>query len=609
MLCQSGQIGQGGSEIMLNLLSNGITLSRTNTRVLRWRKHFPAHFLLTPTRKFLLACGFSGIFVVLSLSYWIPWISQPLPLNSEVSVRKSPMEILESRKALDAAKVAELEQDWMSSRFHWERAVGLNPADPTILKGWIRSLAFPPLGRKHYLRLKNISRQAQQEEAANHRVFGAELVEAFMFYRDYDSARHWIQMILNDPETKQSERLKMQWQLARSLFWTKDWQGFSSTISRIPSGSSQETTHLPLTQFQTSLIPSPFLSYMKLTSSLNSKESLRSESSPGWAEMPKSLPNGFNRTGNYFLDTDMLRVQLELARILQDPSSETRLMEMLENQGTLLLEDQIPYWKRMLQQDPEAWDKIIYPNLKTSVPFSKKETQYLTRFLKSSGHLKELQKQTEHWLAAEAETTDPELEMALLDLIMDQKEWTQLQFATARLRKQGALGSHLEGLTYFLDGLANLRTHQLSQAVRCFQKAATADYRAPEVGLHVFGGLWKNGRHKEALRLITSLESTMATHPEYWLSRILFHADQDQIWEVRECRISGFNPGETEAFPGLSQHISSSGIDPVFDSFLNSPYDSIELQLKKNRLKEIKQLQSHQHLWSPASVSFDFRMR
>lgn len=605
---------------MLNLYSDGIALSRSYTRALnaiKSRSH-PSQSFLSPKWKYRLACFISFTFVLLCLSFWIPWIPARLVLNQESFIQKSPMDIFESRKAKESAEQAEQKQDWVSAQFHWERAMGLNPSDEETAIGWIRSLAYPPLNRKNYLRLKNISTQSLQQKQTISTSVTSTLVESLIFYRDFQLAEQWGQMTLVLPDISNSEKFRTLWQLARCKFWNSDWLGFANLLIKMEKVSRDQNFNLMDKNYLHQQIEYYVAAYSQITGNV-----IQPELENLQKLLPIQIPVYPIPSERYFLDTDFLRIQLTLARVRQDQLSESRIMADLETRGTLLLEDQLPGWKRKLNEEQDFWEAVIFPKLKASNPFSKREMTVLTQFFRNTGHLKQLQNQTEQWLAQESGMTDPELEMALLDLLIEQKEWTQLQFATARLRNRGALGSHLSGLTFYLDGLANLKTQQSAQAVKHFQNASRAEYRTPEVGLHVFAGLWKNGRHNEALRLITSLETDLESNPHYWNSRLKFHSEQQQHWEAQECLLMCQEGGKSpsllnESDVGNAQRLLQNGNhsistqskrDPVFDSFLNSPYDSIELQLKKNRLKEIKQLQPHQHLWSPASVSFDFRMR
>jgi len=136
--------------------------------------------------------------------------------------------------------------------------------------------------------------------------------------------------------------------------------------------------------------------------------------------------------------------------------------------------------------------------------------------------------------SSDPETPDSELQIALLETLITCNRWTELRFATARLRASGAIGAYFEGLADYLDGLACYKTGRHRKAAEWMTRSAFTCSSSPEIGLHVFRGMWENHASLNALQLMTSLENELNASEKYWISRLAFHYHNKQGWEFAE---------------------------------------------------------------------------
>ncbi len=542
------------------------------------------HQIVLQLKWFHIAVLISTLLVILTLLCWIPWISANLAMDSRLQVRKSPMDLLEGRKLQQKALEAEKEQDWGTANFHWERAITLNPADSAILAGWVRSLAFPPLTRQNYLRLKGVCSQwMERESGASELLLGA-AQDALIAFSDYQTCKRWIHILKSNNHSS----LSMEWRLAQCCLWSGDWNGLTVAWRNIQSGI-QSLKAPPSPEFQ-----HRFMHFQIALNQLNANRFAPIEPLPELGIVPfeSSQHQGVD---DLFTQLERLRLQLLISLARHDMGSVKQLCDELEQKELLCIENQIDLWNHAIENNSKSWNQLIWPALEKSIPFSQRDLRLLTEFCRSKGKLKQLTRLVEDWLERTEKLTDTDLEIAYLDLLIEQKDWNHLQFAVARLRNRGALGVHLSGLASYLEGLANQNTNQNAQALKCYREASSARYRAPEIGMHVFRGLWMNHQKRQALRLITSLENYLAGNEDYWDLRIRFHKDLEQKWEIEECQIKRNNLNMEKV------------VDPVFDSLENPIYASKEKHLKKERLREFKNINSTADLWSSVPGVFGFR--
>lgn len=463
-----------------------------------------------------------------SLLYWIPWAPVTPVLADQFTMRQSPMNLLLAAQAEADAKVAEEVLDWGSARAQWQRAFFLNPGDEQIVSGWIRSLSFPAVRRTHYLRLISMMHMALKNDRPLPESIQSQIWLGLERYRDFDNAHTWAlqcQSRFNIPSKRWTFRV------AKCHFWKGEYQSCKALLRQLIS-----TEKIQESKLQKDLereIAAYSLACEEITrTAVGSKPNQYLE----WDE------NNFNQLSSFPLrsvDISTLRVHGQLAFLRQDSGAYLNILQRLKNEDLDLIADYMPLWimnlKRGLNQRRSKERSLaLTKNLINLQPFSQRELSSVRELFARIDQDHELVSLLQHWLDSDPETPDSELQIALLETLINCNRWTDLRFATARLRASGAIGSYFEGLTDYLDGLACYKTGRHRKAAEWMTRSAFTCSSSPETGLHVFRGMWEIQASLNALQLMTSLENELSASEEYWINRLAFHYYHKQGWEFAE---------------------------------------------------------------------------
>lgn len=501
------------------------------SRVLQQFRKLINQWILT---RFAAALWVSIFGVGGSLLYWIPWTPIAPVLADQFTIRQSPMNLLLAAQAEVDAKLAEEALDWGSARVHWQRAFSLNPGDEKIVSGWIRSVSFPPLTRERYLRLIAMMRQALKSDRPLPESIQSQIWLGLERYRDFDNAHAWAQACqsgFNIPSHQWALRI------AKCHFWKGEYQICKALLRQlIPTEQIQEPT-------LTMDLQREIAAY-----SLASEEIIRTANGSTPQEYLEWDENNFNQLASNPLrsvDISILRVHGQLAFLRQDSGAYLDILERLKIEDLDLITDYMPLW--ILKQRPnrsrnlslnqsrsEEWSSALIKTLINLQPFSQRELSSVREFFEKTEQRHELISLLQHWMDSDPAIPDSELQIALLETLITCNRWTDLRFATARLRASGAIGSHFEGLADYLDGLACYKTGRHRKAAEWMTRSAFTCASSPEIGLHVFRGMWENQASLNALQLMTSLEKELSDSEEYWIFRLAFHYHHKQGWEFAE---------------------------------------------------------------------------
>ncbi len=467
-----------------------------------------------------------------SLLYWIPWTPIAPVLADQFTIRQSPMNLRLAKRAQEDAIDAEEAMDWAIARVHWQRAFSLNPGDEQIVSGWIRSLSFSPLTRERYLRLIAIMRQALRSDRPLPESIQSQIWIGLERYRDFDNAHTWAQVCqsrFNIPSHQWALRI------AKCHFWKGEYQTCKALLRQlIPTENIQEPK-LPMD------VQREIAAY-----SLASEEIIRTAVGSTPKEYLEWDENNFNQLASIPLrsvDISILRVHSQLAFLRQDSGAYLDILERLKKEDLDLITDYLPLWimkqrrSRNLslnQSRSEEWSSALIKNLINLQPFSQRELSSVREFFEKTEQRHELASLLQHWMDSDRAIPDPELQIALLETLITCNRWTDLRFATARLRSSGAISAHFEGLADYLDGLACHKTGRHRKAAEWMTRSAYTCASSPEIGLHVFRGMWENQASLNALQLMTSLEKELSDSEEYWIFRLAFHYHHKQGWEFAE---------------------------------------------------------------------------
>lgn len=102
-------------------------------------------------------------------------------------------------------------------------------------------------------------------------------------------------------------------------------------------------------------------------------------------------------------------------------------------------------------------------------------------------------------------------------LLLELRRWEELRRVAVRMRVAEETGNSLTGLSYFLEGRAELGLGHLDQAQMSFQAAAAATFPNPRWGQAVAAGLLQLRQAKECLEILDKIRESFQDNAGYWM--------------------------------------------------------------------------------------------
>lgn len=207
-----------------------------------------------------------------------------------------------------------------------------------------------------------------------------------------------------------------------------------------------------------------------------------------------------------------------------DPNLGLEALALLKSSASDRLLDHTRYW-RLLKAAGQTEAARTQARGWTNTPANLRELFLLVEARTSLGLREEALQACRD--AADRGESGAEMWLAYGQLLIELRRWDQLKQVSARMRVRQADPGVLDGISYFLEGRAELGLGQEENAHKSFLQAAQAHYTNPQYALVVAHELLKFRHPKEAQEILHRNSSKLSQDQSYWL-HLFEAADQQQ---------------------------------------------------------------------------------
>jgi tetratricopeptide (TPR) repeat protein len=154
--------------------------------------------------------------------------------------------------------------------------------------------------------------------------------------------------------------------------------------------------------------------------------------------------------------------------------------------------------------------------------------------------------------------------IALTDLLIQEKRWTDLRRVATEMRIQEGVRGMLGGYTYFLEGFALRQEGGEKEASVSFDLVPSGNIHDSRLSLKTASRLHEFGADKPALVLLRQIESVHLLDPSYWSLRVHVAHALGELPEMSLAAGQGYaaNPNQPEAVNNLVATLILTREDP-----------------------------------------------
>lgn len=451
-------------------------------RMLLFKVWFRAAFVL-----------FVGALVFFSL--YLPKVWRTSPEGFTPVIKVSGLDLTQAWSLKRTAKRAMAQGDRVKANFAWQSAVANNPADAGLIRGFLNYL----------IQAENLDRRSTSVGLAETlwllRLTQTNTTDLDLCVRFYEKTRSFdvLQYVCGPVQDRLSPSANVAY--TKALFHLGKIGEFEARLKRLPASMAAN-----MQPYQWAYLA-------------------------GWGTGPdsteglQSLRKGVKQSG---FDETMSRLYLAVCAKRLDASGYSESLEMLARRNLASVLDHVNYW-RVLRATGRKGEATALAEAFTTSPQSAVETIRLAEIFYVLG----LSSQARDVLKRFAPQFGnfPEVWSSYASLLEEQREWREMRAAAEQIQKLPGVRESLNGLSYYLQGRANLAEGRRRPAEAAFEASAKSTYETLSIALLVANELTRLDFPQFARAILQPLQASARGSMEY--SQAAFNAAyrlRDAAW-------------------------------------------------------------------------------
>lgn len=462
-------------------------------------------------RYFLAAVILMALFGVFLLAF-IPKHFMATPPGVVPAYKKSGLDMLQAWSLARSAREKAAAGRISDSVLAWRSAIANDPGDPALTEGLVRTILDHPVAAREFLPI-GVSQAMWLMQLTQTNNLSLDLAVAmFMKYSLDDYGVSLLAPRATNLTTVQAGFfLRGLYNLGRMDIFGESWARYSNTLA----GDKEIGVYVAAWE-------------------------------AGWGP-PGTISRGraaLEAAKNDPATRNLARqLSMPMASSLSDPLAYERELAALADDHADKVQDHLNFWLLLIDigQSGRAAELARGFSRPPDVPA---EAQLMTRILAQLG----MKEYAAEYLQKHLPTFAfrPDLWELQGDLLIELKRWPELRGLAVAMRNNEYLPDTLAGYSWFLEGMAELRTGRKEAALQAFTRAADSPTTDPLLSFRVSNQLTDLGYPTLANKLLKSLEETYGGRAYYWLAVVAASYEAREFDTMRAAAARGYQLSTNE---------------------------------------------------------------